>query len=387
MRFFSADFVFAISSPVIPDGIVAVKEDGSIDGVYSAKQLSAKLPVEKHKGIICPGFVNAHCHLELSYLKGKIEQNASLSGFFSGLLKERGQNTEAAIIKNAAATADREMFENGINAVGDISNDSVSFEIKAQSPIAYHNFVEVYDFLEERTEEVYNKAQNLLQQFPSLRKSLTPHATYSVTQLLLNKIFSNHSDFPITVHHDETESEKELLEEGTGALVNFLNKFFEKNFGKKEGITSVQSLLEFMRDEQPLLLVHNTYTTAETVQHINHSGKKVFWCFCPKANLYIENRLPDFRLFQSTENCCLGTDSLASNDTLSVLEEIKTILRCFPKLSTEKLLKWATLNGARALNMDNQFGSLEPHKKPGLLLIEKTDGKEITQESRIKRLV
>jgi cytosine/adenosine deaminase-related metal-dependent hydrolase len=203
---------------------------------------------------------------------------------------------------------------------------------------------------------------------------------------LLNSIIANRSTAPITIHHDETASERELIEKGTGELAGFLKIIFEKDFAVKEGVTSVESLLERLKDEQTLLLVHNTYTTAETVQHISQSGKNVFWCFCPKANLYIENRLPDLNLFQGMDNCCIGTDSLASNESLHILEEIKTILRGFPSFTTEQLLKWATFNGAKALMMDGQLGSLEPGKKPGIILIENTNGKNLTSESRVKRL-
>ncbi len=370
----------------MPQGILAVNDDGSIEGVYTAGRLSGNLNLEKYQGILCPGFVNAHCHLELSYLKGKIKPHTLLTGFIAGLLNERNKQESESIIKTAAA-ADKIMFDNGINAVGDISNNALSFEVKAGSQIAYHTFIELYDFLEERTDAVFNDGQKLLSSFTELSKSLTPHATYSVTKKLLHKILACNAQLPVSIHHDETESEKELLENGTGELALFFQKFFHKDFSLKDGTTSIQGLLEKLNNEQPLLLVHNTYSNADTVKQINDFGKKVFWCFCPKANLYIENRLPDFKLFSSLDNCCLGTDSLASNDTLCILEEIKAIIRHYPEISTGKLLKWATLNGAKAILLENQLGSLEKNKKPGILLIEKTEGKKITQESRVRRLV
>lgn len=386
MRFLSADVVFPISSPPVPQGIVAVKDDGSIDGVYTAGLISGNLNIEKYQGILCPGFVNAHCHLELSYLKGRIKPQTGLTGFIDQLLKERNQNNSSALLKQIA-DADKTMFDNGINAVGDIANETISFEIKKKSRIAYHTFIELYDFLEERTDEVFNHGQRIQASFPQLRHSLTPHATYSVTQNLLNKIIATNNTCPVTVHHNETQSEMELLENGTGELAIFFQRFFKKDFRIKSGIAAIRTLLEKITDEQPLILVHNTYCTAETVNSINASGKKIYWCFCPKANLYIENRLPDFSAFQPLENCCLGTDSLASNDTLCILEEIKSILFYYPEIPTEELLKWATLNGARALMMEDQLGSFDKNKKPGILHIEKTEGDKITQGSRVKRLI
>src|SRR5690606_16488975 len=107
----------------------------------------------------------------------------------------------------------------------------------------------------------------------------------------------------------------------------------------------------------------------------------------PNAILYIEDRLPKIDLFiKSRLPVVLGTDSLASNDKLCILSEIKTLLEHFPQLSLEKSMEWATLNGAKYLGIDATYGSLEIGKKPGLNLLTKTDGLNLTKESTLVKL-
>jgi cytosine/adenosine deaminase-related metal-dependent hydrolase len=122
----------------------------------------------------------------------------------------------------------------------------------------------------------------------------------------------------------------------------------------------------------------------------NTEKEKIFLTLCPNSNRYIENKLPPVNLLHmSGFPVCLGTDSLASNRQLSIFEEINTLLEHVPELAFNELLSWATLNGARALGFENELGSFEPGKKPGVLLIEAFDFKKqtVTPESTVTRLV
>src|SRR5690606_9068684 len=102
----------------------------------------------------------------------------------------------------------------------------------------------------------------------------------------------------------------------------------------------------------PVLLVHNTYTSAKDIYFVERQGRKVTWCFCPNANLYIEDTLPRIPHFaQYNHSITVGTDSLASNDRLCVLSELKTIHRYFPELPFTKTIQWATINGAHCLGI------------------------------------
>jgi cytosine/adenosine deaminase-related metal-dependent hydrolase len=139
-------------------------------------------------------------------------------------------------------------------------------------------------------------------------------------------------------------------------------------------------LLKFLKN-QSLILVHNVHTSEEDLLFAKASGKKIAWCLCPNANLYIGGQLPAIDLFVKNKGeIVLGTDSLASNHQLSILEEIKTIARHFPDITTEQLLRWATINGAKAWQMDKLLGSFEKGKQPGVILCE-------NDLSRLRRLL
>jgi cytosine/adenosine deaminase-related metal-dependent hydrolase len=385
LRFLTADYVFPVLQPPVKNGVVIVRQDGSIEDVLMRDALSPEVTPEKFEGILCPGFVNAHCHLELSCLKDKIPAGTGLIGFFRHLLeaKKKVPIQEKTI---SAAMADRQMAENGIVAVGDIASDADCFAIKSNSRLHYHTFIELYDLTEERTEEIFRKGNHLLEALPHQQASLTPHAPYSVTRALADKILASGSAI-LSIHHAESRHEKPLLEDGTGKMAEYLKQYVQKDFARKEGFAPAEYFITRMNSTQSLLLVHNTYVDQHTIKRIESTGKKIWWCFCPKANLYIEGRSVDFALFRDVEKCCLGTDSLASNNTLSILEEMKALLRLYPEMSMERLIRWATLNGAMALGFHHQLGSFQKNKKPGVILIEKTDGCQLLPESTVRRLV
>jgi cytosine/adenosine deaminase-related metal-dependent hydrolase len=162
---------------------------------------------------------------------------------------------------------------------------------------------------------------------------------------------------------------------------------------RKTEKNALRSTLPMLHHASKLLLVHNTYTTKEDIEwaekQIHDSGSKIetlFWCTCPNANLYIENKLPDYRLFIEANACVtIGTDSLASNRSLSVLDELKTISKYFPEIPLQTLLTWATKNGADFLNF-NQLGSIETGKKPGLNLLKHAEGLKLSERTEVMKL-
>jgi cytosine/adenosine deaminase-related metal-dependent hydrolase len=138
-----------------------------------------------------------------------------------------------------------------------------------------------------------------------------------------------------------------------------------------------------------LILVHATYAGRETIRAVK-ARNNLFWCLCPNSNLYIGNTLPPVsQLIEEGCDLVIGTDSLASNRKLSILEELKTIQFNFPELSLADLVSWATANGARALGEEKQYGTIEPGKKPGLLVLENVDlqNMKLLPETTVTRLI
>jgi cytosine/adenosine deaminase-related metal-dependent hydrolase len=152
----------------------------------------------------------------------------------------------------------------------------------------------------------------------------------------------------------------------------------------------MESIAGYFDPDQRILLVHNTVSEQQDIDFVRQYFSQAFWCLCPNANLYIENRLPDINLFR-TNNCriTLGTDSLASNHHLSILEEIKTIQKHFSEIPLNELIRWGTLNGAEFLGLDHELGSFEKGKSPGVVLIENADSEsmKLTPESTSRLII
>lgn len=387
----SADYIFPVNSEPIKNGVVSVAADGEIIGLYSKDSADLKdQPVEHHKGIIVPGFVNAHCHLELSFLHRKIPTKKGLIPFVQSVMKEVATaNPEQ--VQDAMIKADKEMFENGIVAVGDISNTAVSIALKRESPIYYHTFIELIGFVPEAAAEVFAKGKDLKKQFNGLPSSIVPHSPYSISKDLLKlikKYCDTHENI-LSIHNQESEEENKLFRYKKGGFPEFFKSLKQDiSFFKPQARNSIQTVIPLMPENCPVLLVHNTYTSLKDTYFIRRFGRQITWCFCPNANLYIEDRIPKIEMFLTHNfNITLGTDSLASNDELSMLSEIRVIQDRFPNIPFDRMLCWATLNGARFLGIDNKFGSIEVGKKPGLNLITNIIDFKLTPDSKVERLL
>jgi len=388
MKSFRADYVFPIFADPIKNGIVTVDDQGKIISVTDHNN-PPDGPVEQLSGIICPGFVNTHCHVELSHLKDKITPKGGLVNFIKDIQATRKADDKQ--IADAIQKADEEMYANGIVAVGDISNSNISIPVKASSKLYYHTFIETFGFLPQNAQAIFDKAMELMQEFKPQPCSITPHAPYSVSKELF-KLIRKHSDAEhnlISIHNQECEDENKFYRYKLGGFLELYEHFgIDISHFKPQARNSLQSIIPLLTNKQQVLLVHNTCTNLKDIYFIKRFDRKINWCFCPNANLYIENRLPKIPLFiDQGFNITLGTDSLASNDSLCILSEMRTIQKKFPAISTAKLLEWATINGASFLGIDDEKGTLEPGKTPGLNLITGLDGLKITPESKVKKLV
>ena len=283
------------------------------------------------------------------------------------------------------------MYENGIVAVGDISNSNNTIGIKAKSKIHYHTYVEVLGFLPHNAEELFNKALNLLQEFKPQSCSITAHAPYSVSKelfRLIKKYCENHTN-PLSIHNQECEDENKFFRYKLGSF-NELYEYFGVDIGhfKPQARNSLQSMVPLLPNNQDILMVHNTCTNLKDIYFLKRFDRNITWCFCPNANIYIENHLPKINLFiDQGFDLTLGTDSMASNHGLSILGEMQTIQNKYKAISTARMIEWGTLNGARFLGIDAEKGTLEPGKTPGLNLITGLDDLKLTPESKVKRLI
>jgi cytosine/adenosine deaminase-related metal-dependent hydrolase len=389
MRKITADKIYTISNGVLENHVLILDDDGTILDI-TAIAAHDSTSMEQYEGVLVPGFINTHCHLELSHMKGRVPTGTGLIPFIKNVVQFRADFTPEQI-QAAIEQADADMRAAGIVAVGDISNVTDTIATKSKSDIHYHTFVEMFDFMvdanaQERFDE-YSSVANQYQQY-QLPYTLVPHAPYSTSKKLFALINKHQVAEAVTVsiHNQEMQPENDLFLAKHGDLIPFY-----ANFGipiadwlpTKQ--TSIHYAMQEMDAQRRTLFVHNTLTSTEDIAATHAWNPRTYWATCPNANLYIENRLPRYEHFIASDaKMTIGTDSLTSNWQLSVLEELKTIARYQSFVPNEMLLQWATLNGAEALGLDDQLGSFEVGKRPGINLLS---SEKITAETTVRRLV
>ncbi|SOD20372.1 amidohydrolase family protein [Pedobacter xixiisoli] len=385
-RYLSAELIYPVTSAPIANGVLEVSITGEIISILTAEEAEQRNleGIEQFEGVLVPGFVNTHCHLELSHMFGKIPEHTGLPAFVREIVAQRAAADE--IILAAMDVADKQMLENGIVAVGDISNQLLSKEVKQHSSLYYHTFVEVFGF-NRPSQPIIDEAVKIRDSYWPLKASIVPHAPYSVSDELFQYIEKNTRPHDIlSIHNQETAAENEFFERGTG---DFEAMYQRMGVPKSEAHGTGKNAIHYHLPQMPsnkTLLVHNTFTSKADIDFASGQHKDLYWCLCPNANVYIENNLPDVNLFfDSRVIVTLGTDSLASNHQLSILAEMQT-LQQKKRVPFDELLKWATINGAAFLGIDSQYGSFEAGKTPGVNLIELGEAK-IIKSKNVKRLI
>jgi cytosine/adenosine deaminase-related metal-dependent hydrolase len=385
MRKISANYIFPIHAQPITNGVLTVDDERKI--VELSEICETDADIEFYDGIICPGFVNAHCHLELSHLKNSIPMHAGIIGFIQEISKRRNIADREEQIKRSKFY-DNFMHSQGIVAVGDISNNDLTFELKKQSKIFYHTFVEAFSRNENEIDTVLQKNQDIVDSGKKIGISVSPtlHASYSMCNRLFSEMKRRAEKYGIlSYHNQETQDENEYFENNSGKFLSFYKEFAMPDSPPPTGKSPVYRLLSNIDRQTKILLVHNTFTSENDFDFAMSASKNITWVLCPKSNLYIENHLPPIEMLRRKKaKIATGTDSLSSNINLSIIEELLAISENFKNIKLNELLTWATLNGAEALGIDKKFGTFETGKTPGIVLIDNVDTKKmmLTEKSK-----
>ncbi|MEA1877091.1 MAG: amidohydrolase family protein [Bacteroidota bacterium] len=394
MRKISAHYIINPGKRPIRNGVLEIADDGTILNLRSGNRIHEEDNLEFYSGVIIPGLVNVHCHLELSHLKNQINQNTGISRFIEQVAEKRSTQTPDNILMQNLLF---KMHQTGTQALGDIANTNNSLKAKLESPVEVHTFVEIFGLDPDKSELIWTKGNELLQEFQQagLSASMTPHAPYSVS-LPLWKQFAKQAvnpDYTLSLHNQESKDEHEFIRSHSGALAKrFINMGIAPEHFPGPAKSSPYWYHNLLPDFNKLLLIHNTFTTKEDIELLinQYPEKEIYFGLCPVSNMFIENKLPH-KLVENRKGLrlCIGTDSMASNNQLSVWEEIKTLARFFPDISLEELIVMATLNGARALGLEKKIGSFEQGKKPGVILLEGINLEKLRVEnkSRSRRII
>ena len=362
---------------LVRNPLVEVAADGRILSVGTCSEPDRMPGTEFYSGVLAPGLVNAHCHLELSYLRGAIPEGCGFAGFAGamGQVRERFGPEERL---RAVAAADAAMWQDGVQAVGDISNGDTTFSVKERSRVAYHTFIEFFGLRLASADSVR----------PLLRHphtSLTPHSLYSVQDAPLRAIAAR-GDAPLSIHFMESPGEAALFEHrGPLWAAWYAERGWRCDFLHYG--SPAERLVACVPHDRRVILVHDCCITQRDIDLVmGHFTAPVWWCLCPRSNRYISGLEPPAELLRRNRlNICLGTDSLASNDRLSVFEE----MRMFPGIPLPELLAWAARGGAQALGMEDEFGEIAPGRRCGLTVVSGLDYDTLclTPASQIRRIL
>jgi cytosine/adenosine deaminase-related metal-dependent hydrolase len=367
MRRISAQYLFTSAGKPLRRGIVTADNDGTILSVEdTGGELDERAGTEFYNGIIIPGLVNCHSHLELSHMRSVIPEGGGLQEFITAVRSRRDAAPE--LIVSAAEQADREMYDGGVVACGDISNNTVSLDAKRRSHIRYLTFTEVFGTDPHVAEARMSDALKVTDETEKagLPCQITPHAVYSVSEPL-SRLIRQHirPDSVISLHFLESSDERKMAQ---GHL---------------------DTALELSGMAGHLILVHNTVITRAEAETLASAGNTWF-CLCPSSNMHISGIMPPVAFIRDvTDRIIAGTDSLASNNRLDMIGELRLLQNAVPGIPLEEVIRWGTINGARALKMSDTLGSIEPGMKPGLLLVTPVDlvNMRLLPESRVRRLL
>jgi cytosine/adenosine deaminase-related metal-dependent hydrolase len=391
MRRFTAQYIITNSGPPLKRAVLTTEDDGTILSIEDTEgDLKEKHSIEFYNGVIIPGFVNCHCHLELAHMKDSTSENEGLGGFIEQIRSTRNYSIENKY--SFLLASDRQMYNEGIVLCADICNTSDSFALKKESKINYINLLEVFGLDPEkavkRFDDIVSVGQNAKEM--GLDYSLVPHSVYSMSLTLFRLLRNESQDNKVTsIHFMESAEEEAFIKYRSGSLMSS----YQRSGLLPARLETVKSHAEAVLNEITrsgnLILVHDTFADRKTIRKVK-KRERLFWCLCPNSNIYIENTIPPLKLLIE-EGCDLviGTDSPASNSGLSILEEIKTLQSNFPEVSLEDLIRWATFNGAKALGKEELFGKIEPGRKPGILLLQNIDlqNMKLLPDSFVTRLI
>lgn len=389
----AAEFVYTLDcDQPIKNGYVEYDaENGTVLGVGQCEAGEQVQP-----GVIVPGFVNCHCHIELSHLYKKFRKGTGMAGFIDQINELRdwaGAEVKAQLVQEWMD----KMWADGVSAMADISNDDSSFKVKKAHNMYTRTFLEVFGSEPEMCEGVMADVTALKQTADEvgIDAAPTPHSCYTMSpQLLSASAAAGLESGWLSYHSQESQEEEDLLLTGTGAM--YENR--KRSGMSTPPVTGESSLKYFITRlaaatnppyDQHILLVHNVCLQQGDIDAAKAVMNNVYWAICPLSNIFIHNALPPVELMRRNNlNITVGTDSLSSNDDLDMVKELFCIHDNFKEVPMNEILTWACLNGAKFLAKEAEMGTLTPGKRPGIVLVEKVDADGcFTSESRSRRII
>lgn len=386
MKILSAKYVLPISADPIENGAIAFEKD-KIVAVGKREEIIEKFPEAVHEDLgeaaVLPGFVNAHSHLEITAMRGFLDEfDADFYAWLMKLTKTRGEILTDEDVKNAAIFGALEGVRSGVTCFGDIGRfGKAGFEALKTNGLRGILFQETeFSPVNETAPEDFARLQEKFLELKSaetelVRIGLSPHSPYTVSRALFEKItdFALAENIKITIHAAESAEEEDFMQKGTGLFAEFYQKSgFEWNAPQ---ISSVEYLDKIGVLRAKPLLAHCVKVSESDIEIIAQTDTRI--AHCPKSNAKFGHGIAPLEKFLDAQiKTAFGSDSMASNNTCDILEEARFALlfaRNLPEtkrfLSAKEAIETATFGGAKSLGLENEIGSLEVGKQADIIAV------------------
>lgn len=375
MPTFTADWVLPIVDEPIARGFVTIDGD-RITGVGAGCAAEA---TDLGRVAILPALVNAHTHLELSYLRGRVPSAPNFPRWVKTLMALRRQHPDpdAADIVDAARAAIGEARRFGTGLVGDISNTLITVPLFREAAMPAQVFYELLGFNVDDPDARVAGARRRADELAGgdVEVSLAPHAPYSVAPSLFTAIRADldaHRRPLTTVHLGESPDEVEFVRSASGPIRELLEELGVWTEAWQAHLTAGKSPVGYLLDlgflDRCVMVVHGVQFDGDDLSRLATLGVTI--TSCPRSNQYVGAGTPPLEAFYAMDvDVAFGTDSLASVADLNLFSELQAARRLAPRVPARRLLESATLVGARALGFGKLFGSLEPGKRAALIAV------------------
>ncbi len=369
---------YLLKSPetVIANGAVLIADDGNIEysgpftGINNHESFQV---INLGNAVIVPGLINTHTHLELTHLHNVINYNSIFTDWIRQLVDIKKNWTEKEY-RLSIADGIKRSLESGTSTVVDITRNGLALGELILSNIRKTLFFEIIDFNPDTASNTIDCFKGQVENITPndlLTIGVFPHAPYTVSKELYKccKNSSSKLGIRIATHISETKDEVEFLTRGTGPFVSLLKDFDMLKKWKHPGRRPIDYLKNIGFLKKGCILVHCNFLTDNEIGLIEKSESTVV--FCPRSHKYFQHTdHPFLELRDRKINIALGTDSLASNDSLSILDEMKYLREHYNEVKPQEIFYMGTIAGAIALGMNDSIGRLEPGYNADIAVVE-----------------